>query len=207
MRYRLALFDVDSTLTTTEAIDLLASFSEHGAEVASITESAMKGEIDFDTALRKRVSLLSGLDVDVFNRVLSETTYSEGARSLIDSLRSKGVAVGVVSGGFYEIVEPLFEGWGFDFIRANRLEYRGGKLTGKTAGEIINRAAKFQALTDFASQAGVPISETVAIGDGSNDIEMVRGAGLGISYRGKPALRQIANEHVETLMEIERFFI
>ena len=207
MRYRLALFDVDSTLTTTEAIDLLASFSEYGPEVASITESAMKGEIDFDTALRKRVSLLSGLDVDVFNRVLSATTYSEGARSLIDSLRSKGVAVGVVSGGFYEIVEPLFEGWGFDFIRANRLEYRGGKLTGKTAGEIINHAAKFQALTDFASQAGVPISETVAIGDGSNDIEMVRGAGLGISYRGKPALRQIANEHVETLMEIERFFI
>ena len=203
MKYKLALFDVDSTLTTTEAIDLLASHSEHGEKVAAITERAMQGEIGFDEALIERVGLLAGLEVTIFNDVLQRTLFSSGAKQLVQTLQERGMKVGAVSGGFIEIVAPLFHDWNFDFLRANRLEYRAGKLTGKIAGDIINRSAKAQALEEFAAQFAIPINQTIAIGDGSNDIEMIELAALGISYRGKPALKERADLHVETMAEIE----
>ncbi len=151
MKYKLALFDVDSTLTTTEAIDLLASHTEHGEKVAAITESAMQGEIGFDEALIERVGLLAGLEVTIFNDVLQKTLFSAGAKQLVQTLQERGMKVGAVSGGFIEIVAPLFHDWNFDFLRANRLEYRAGKLTGKIAGDIINRSAKAQALRRICS--------------------------------------------------------
>ena len=203
MKYKLALFDVDSTLTTTEAIDLLASHTEHGVKVAAITESAMQGEIGFDEALIERVGLLAGLEVTIFNDVVQKTLFSAGAKQLVQTIQEKGMKVGAVSGGFIEIVAPLLTDWNFDFLRANRLEYRAGKLTGKIAGDIINRSAKAQALEEFAAQFSIPLNQTVAIGDGSNDIEMIELAALGISYRGKLALKERADLHVETMAEID----
>jgi phosphoserine phosphatase len=193
MKYRLALFDVDSTLIEQEVIDLLAKRTPYADRVSDITRRAMAGELDFDSALQERVSLLRDLPESVFDEVLNEISFSPGALELISFLKEQGAVVGAVSGGFLNVLESLFENLPLDYLKANSLEVADGVLTGKTLGPIINRRAKAEALTQFAEFSKVPISETIAIGDGSNDIDMVSLAGLGVSYRGKDILNSAAD--------------
>ena len=193
MKYRLALFDVDSTLIEQEVIDLLAKRTPHAERVSDITRRAMAGELDFDSALQERVSLLRDLPESVFDEVLNEISFSPGALELISFLKEQGAVVGAVSGGFLNVLEGLFKNLPLDYLKANSLEVADGVLTGRTLGPIINRRAKAEALAQFAGFFGVPISETIAIGDGSNDIDMVSFAGLGVSYRGKDILNSAAD--------------
>lgn len=193
MKYQLALFDVDSTLIQQEVIDLLGEYSGQGQQIAEITEQAMRGELDFDQALARRVSLLTGLSASIFQDVLEQITYSPGALELIHSLKTAGCKVGVVSGGFHNVLDHLFSDLDLDFLRANNLEVVEEVLTGKTIGPIINRTAKAAALREFASQHEVELRHTVAVGDGANDLEMIQIAGLGISYKGKPILNAAAD--------------
>ncbi len=197
MKFGLVLFDVDSTLIQQEVIDLLAARTSYGDRVAEITEKAMKGELDFDQALKERVELLSGLPESVFGDVIREITFSPGALALLAGLKERGFRIGVVSGGFHNVIDPLFEEHPLDFIRANTLEISDEKLTGRTIGPVINRLAKAGALQEFASMYDIELSRTIAVGDGSNDIEMIKLAGLGVSYLGKPVLRNVADLCIE----------
>lgn len=193
MKYRLALFDVDSTLIEQEVIDLLAQRTPYGDRVSEITRRAMAGEIDFDSALKERVSLLRDLPESIFDDVISEITFSPGALELITFLKKQGVLVGAVSGGFINILEKLFKRISLDYLSANSLEIQNGLLTGRTLGPIINRRAKAEALSHFAEISGVSMWETIAVGDGSNDVDMITLAGLGVSYRGKEVLNKVAD--------------
>jgi len=193
MKYRLALFDVDSTLIEQEVIDLLAQRTPYGDRVSEITRRAMAGEIDFDSALKERVSLLRDLPESIFDDVISEITFSPGALELITFLKKQGVLVGAVSGGFINILEKLFKRIPLDYLSANSLEIQNGLLTGRTLGPIINRRAKAEALSHFAEISGVSMRETIAVGDGSNDVDMITLAGLGVSYRGKEVLNKVAD--------------
>jgi phosphoserine phosphatase len=193
MKYRLALFDVDSTLIEQEVIDLLAQRTPYGDRVSEITRRAMAGEIDFDSALKERVSLLRDLPESIFDDVISEITFSPGALELITFLKKQGVLVGAVSGGFINILEKLFKRFSLDYLSANSLEIQNGLLTGRTLGPIINRRAKAEALSHFAEISGVSMRETIAVGDGSNDVDMITLAGLGVSYRGKEVLNKVAD--------------
>jgi len=193
MKYRLALFDVDSTLIEQEVIDLLAQRTPYGDRVSEITRRAMAGEIDFDSALKERVSLLRDLPESIFDDVISEITFSSGALELITFLKKQGVLVGAVSGGFINILEKLFKRISLDYLSANSLEIQNGLLTGRTLGPIINRRAKAEALSHFAEISGVSMPETIAVGDGSNDVDMITLAGLGVSYRGKEVLNKVAD--------------
>jgi phosphoserine phosphatase len=193
MKYRLALFDVDSTLIEQEVIDLLAQRNPYGDRVSEITRRAMAGEIDFDSALKERVSLLRDLPESIFDDVISEITFSPGALELITFLKKQGVLVGAVSGGFINILEKLFKRISLDYLSANSLEIQNGLLTGRTLGPIINRRAKAEALSHFAEISGVSMRETIAVGDGSNDVDMITLAGLGVSYRGKEVLNKVAD--------------
>ena len=191
--FQLVLFDVDSTLIEQEVIDLLASKTPHGDLVSKITSRAMAGEIDFDQALRERVSLLKGLPDSIINEVIGEITFSPGALNLIEELQRRSIRVGAVSGGFINVLRPLFSNLDLDFLRANTLEISAGILTGSVEGSIVNRAVKRQSLIEFAHQFGIELSATVAVGDGANDLEMIQTAGLGVSYRGKPILNKAAD--------------
>ena len=202
MKFKAILFDVDSTLTETEGIDLLAQSSPYAREVVEITERAMQGELDFDGALRERVALLRGQSIDVIDRAIEETRISSGAHETIVQLKEQGMKVGIVSGGFREIIDSVFRGWPFDLVVAHRLEINNGSLTGKVLGDIVNREKKASVLRDFADYSGCSLEEMIAVGDGSNDIAMVELAGLGIAYRGKPALRKVADIEIESLKEI-----
>ena len=153
----------------------------------------MAGEIDFDAALQERVSLLEGLPDSVFSSVLDEISFAQGAERLLSSLHQSQYFVGVVSGGFTNVLNTLFAAATLDFMRANTLEVKEGRLTGRTSGPIINREGKAQALRDFALRHGVSLDECVAVGDGSNDLEMIKLAGLGVSYRGKAILNEAAD--------------
>ena len=184
---RLVMMDVDSTLTTTEAIDLLASHAGTGGLVASITERAMRGELDFESSLRERVATLRGLPAGVFGDVLPCMTLSPGARELIAALHEAGVRVGVTSGGFSALVGPLAEELCLDFFNSNLLEVRNGHLTGQVTGTVVDRAQKARDLTQFAQDSGVPLEYAVAVGDGANDLGMLAAAGLSVAYCAKPA--------------------
>jgi phosphoserine phosphatase len=197
MKYRLVLFDVDSTLIEQEVIDLLGARASRGEEVSEITAQAMAGELNFDEALRARVSLLKGLPESVFQDVLSDISFTPGAETLIDELRRSDFRIGVVSGGFLNVLDSLLKDFHFNFVRANSLEVVDGYLTGETIGTIINRRGKAQALKDFAEMSNVQLSECVAVGDGSNDLEMIELAGLGVSYRGKEILNKAADVVIE----------
>ena len=190
---RIVLLDMDSTLIQQEVIDLLAEKAGVGGQVSAITESAMRGELDFSQSLIARVALLEGLTQDALSEVLAELMLTPGARTLIRTLHRLGHKVGVVSGGFINVIEPLLEELNIDFYRANQLEISDGILTGKVIGGVIDRAAKAQALRDFAFSEGVPISQTIAIGDGANDLDMIELAGLGIAFNAKPAVRKAAD--------------
>lgn len=182
----LVLCDVDSTLTTTEAVDLIAEHAGTAAEVAAITERAMRGELDFETSLRQRVATLAGVPTSVLDEVLPRMTLSPGARELITELHDAGLRVGVTSGGFTALVQPLAEELGLDFWNANQLGVRDGMLTGEVIGTVVDRSQKSRDLIRFAAQHDVPLELTVAVGDGANDLAMLATAGLGVAYCAKP---------------------
>ena len=193
---RLIVMDVDSTLVQGEVIELLAEHAGCGAEVARITEAAMAGDIDFEESLRQRVALLEGLPASAVDEVRGGLTLTPGARTLLRTLRRLGFVLAIVSGGFTQITDDLREQLGIDYARANTLEIVDGRLTGRLVGEVIDRAGKARALERFAEQAGVPLSQTVAVGDGANDLDMLGRAGLGIAFNAKPVVRQAADTAV-----------
>jgi phosphoserine phosphatase len=195
---RIVLLDMDSTLIQQEVIDLLADKCGVGKEVAAITESAMRGELDFVASLTTRVKLLAGADADVIQSVKAGITLTPGARTLIRTLHKLGHKVGVVSGGFLDVIEPLLQELKIDFYRANRLEMLDGKLTGNLIGSIIDRSAKAEALREFAASENVNLAQTIAIGDGANDLEMLEIAGLGIAFNAKPAVRAAADSSINS---------
>lgn len=192
----LVVMDVDSTVIQDEVIDLLADEAGTHAQVAEITERAMAGELDFSASLRARVALLEGLPADVIDRVRDRITLTPGARTLCRTLRNLGYRIALVSGGFTEVIAPLAAELGVDHVRANTLEIIDGRLTGKVLGDIIDRAGKRTALEEFALEYGIPMSRTIAIGDGANDVDMLEAAGLGIAFNGKAAARDAADSSV-----------
>jgi phosphoserine phosphatase len=190
---RLIVFDVDSTLIQQEVIEMLAARVGAQDAVAAITEAAMRGELDFAESLHQRVATLAGLPAEVLDEVSEELKLTPGARTTLRTLRRLGYYVGVVSGGFRQVIEPLAHELMLDFVAANQLEIVDGKITGRIIGPIIDRAGKAKALRDFAQQVGVPMAQTVAVGDGANDIDMLAAAGLGVAFNAKPALREVAD--------------
>ncbi|NLE82476.1 MAG: phosphoserine phosphatase SerB [Rhodococcus sp.] len=190
---RLIVFDVDSTLVQGEVIEMLAAKAGVEDEVRAVTEAAMRGEIDFTESLHQRVATLAGLDESVIEEVAENLELTPGARTTIRTLRRLGFHCGVVSGGFRQVIEGLAHELELDFVQANTLEIVDGKLTGRVVGDIVDRPAKATALRKFADQVGVPMEQTVAVGDGANDIDMLTAAGLGIAFNAKPALREIAD--------------
>lgn len=190
---RLIVFDVDSTLIQDEVIELLAAKAGREEEVARITKRAMEGAIDFAASLRERVATLAGLPESVIQEVAAELRLTPGARTTIRTLRRLGYRCGLVSGGFHQVIADLADELGVEYVEANTLEVRDGKLTGNVIGQIVDRAGKAWALRAFARQSGIPLSQTVAVGDGANDIDMLAAAGLGVAFNAKPALREVAD--------------
>jgi phosphoserine phosphatase len=193
---RLVVLDVDSTLIQDEAIDVLAARAGRAAEVAAITERAMRGELEFAAALRDRVALLAGLTQADLDTVRDQLRLTPGARTLVRTLRRLGYHVGVVSGGFSFVTDRFEKELALDFAAANELEVVDGVVTGRVVGDVLDRAGKAAALRSFAAQFGVPLSQTVAVGDGANDIDMLEAAGLGIAFNAKSALREAADASV-----------
>ncbi len=189
---RLVVLDMDSTFIEQEVIDLLAFHAGVGAEVAAITNKSMSGDLDFSSSLAERVSLLKGLPVEIFDQVRREITLSRGAQKLVDLLHEGGHKVAVVSGGFENIIRPILQKVGVDFLRANHLESANGVLTGKTIGAIVNRQAKADFLREIASILEIPLSQTVAVGDGANDLGMMEIAGMSIAFNAKPIVQEAA---------------
>lgn len=193
---KLVVLDVDSTLIQQEVIELLAAHAGVEDQVRDITEQAMRGELDFSESLRARVSLLKGLPASVINDVRSQILLTPGARTLVETLKKLGHSVAVVSGGFTEVIEPILQELGIIHYRANTLGVSDGTLTGLVEGPIIDRAAKAQALRDFAELESVNLEQTIAIGDGANDLDMIAIAGMGIAFNAKPAVRAAADSSV-----------
>ncbi|WP_456873513.1 phosphoserine phosphatase SerB [Geodermatophilus sp. SYSU D00710] len=190
---RLIVLDVDSTLVRGEVIDELAARAGRAAEVARITAAAMNGELDFAESLRARVATLAGLPVEVLDEVREHLELTPGARTLIRTLQRLGFRCGIVSGGFTQVTDPLAESLGLDFAAANTLEVADGRLTGGLVGEIVDRPGKARALARFAAEHGIPLEQTVAVGDGANDLDMLNAAGLGIAFNAKPVVREQAH--------------
>jgi len=190
---RLVQLDVDSTFIQQEAIELLAAKAGVLDQVSAITESAMRGELDFEQSLRTRVGLLKGLPESAITAVQNEIRLTDGARDLVNTLHAKGHSVALVSGGFINIIKPLIESLSIRHYKANTLEIVGGVLTGELVEPIIDRAAKGTALLEFAKACGVEIENTVAIGDGANDLDMMALAGLSIAFNAKPIVVQAAD--------------
>jgi phosphoserine phosphatase len=189
----LIVLDVDSTLLQDEVIDLLAARTPHGPAVADITMAAMAGEIDFAEALGRRVALLDGLPVTVIAEVAAALRLAPGARTLLRTLQRLGYETAAVSGGFVEVIGDIIKGLGVDHLAANSLEVVDGRLTGRLRGPMIDRAAKAAALVRFADEAGVPLSQTIAVGDGANDLDMLATAGLGIAFNAPSPVRDAAD--------------
>ena len=193
---KLVVMDVDSTLIQQEVIELLGAKAGKAAEITAITDSAMRGELDFAESLRARVALLAGLPDSVLTQVQNEITLTPGARTLIRTLHKLGHHVALVSGGFEPVIAPLMTELGIEHMRANNLEIIDGKLTGNLIGPIIDRAGKAQALREFASQHAIELEQTIAIGDGANDLDMITLAGMGIAFNAKPAVKAAADSSV-----------
>jgi len=191
------VFDVDSTLIEDEVIELLADVAGKRAEVAEVTERAMRGELDFAQSLRERVAVLAGLPESVFADVYERITPTTGVQELIDAVHAGGGLVAAVSGGFTQVLTPLAAKLGLDFARANDLEVVDGKLTGKVSGRIVDRAVKAESLVEWAAEAGVGLKHTVAVGDGANDLDMLAVAGLGVAFNAKPIVREKADLVIE----------
>jgi phosphoserine phosphatase len=193
---RLIVMDVDSTLIQDEVIELLADARGCLAEVAAITARAMAGELDFEASLRERVALLAGMSVGTLDEVGGRIRLTPGARTFVRTLRRLGYTVAIVSGGFDHIVQRLADDLGIEHAVANTLEVRDGVLTGRLLGEIVDRAGKAAVLRRIAAAEHVALEQTVAIGDGANDLDMLATAGLGIAFNAKPVVRQQADTAV-----------
>jgi phosphoserine phosphatase len=193
---RLIVMDVDSTLIQDEVIDLLAERAGCAAEVAKVTEAAMRGELDFAASLRERTALLAGLDAVVLDEVRASLRLTPGARTLVRTLKRLGYKCGIVSGGFTAVIQPLADELGIDYVAANILEVADGRLTGRVLEPIVDRDGKTAMLHRFAQAAGVPLSQTVAVGDGANDLGMIGAAGLGVAFNAKPVVRDAADAAV-----------
>ena len=190
---RLVQLDVDSTFIQQEAIELLAAKAGVLEQVAVITASAMRGELDFEESLRARVGLLKGLSESVITEVQKEISLTDGAAELVATLHEKGHSVALVSGGFIDIIQPLIDSLSIRYYKANKLEIVAGVLTGGLIGPVIDRAAKADALREFAAASDVALENTVAIGDGANDLDMMAAAGLSIAFNAKPVVVEAAD--------------
>ena len=190
---RLIVLDVDSTLIQSEVIDCLAAKAGREAEVAAVTVAAMAGDLDFGQSLRDRVSLLEGLPAAALDEVYDQLLLTPGARTLVRTLKAMGFRCGIVSGGFTQITDRLVTLLDLDFSAANTLEIVSGKLTGRLRGELLDRRGKAEALRRFAAEFDIPLSQTVAVGDGANDIDMLAAAGLGVAFNAKPVVREQAH--------------
>jgi phosphoserine phosphatase len=193
----LVVFDVDSTLIQDEVIELLAEVAGKRAEVAEVTERAMRGELDFSQSLIQRVQALTDLPDSVFADVYQRITPTVGVQETIDAIHAAGGLVGAVSGGFTQVLTPLAAKLGLDFARANDLEVIDGKLTGKVIGRIVDKTVKAESLREWAELSGISISLTIAVGDGANDLEMMATAGLGVAFNAKPIVRAQADVVIE----------
>ena len=191
------VLDVDSTLIQDEVIELIADHAGTREEVAAVTESAMRGELDFVESLHARVATLAGVSVDVLDEVRAAVRLTPGARSLVGGLTEAGHVVGVVSGGFTDVVGPLAEHLGIPHARANELEVVDGRLTGAVLGEVVSPETKADFLTRLAAASGVEMSRTVAVGDGANDLRMMAAAQLGVAFCAKPRVREQADVAVD----------
>jgi phosphoserine phosphatase len=197
-RRRLLVADMDSTMITVECIDELADYAGLKAEVAAVTERAMRGELRFEDALAERVALLAGLDEAVIDRCRAERVrLTPGARALVRTMRRDGALTILVSGGFTRFADPVAADIGFDLVVANRLETEGGKLTGRVEPPVVGAEAKRRALLDSAAERGLEAGDSMAVGDGANDVPMLESAGLGIAYRAKPAAVAAAGARIE----------
>lgn len=202
---RLVVMDVDSTLIRGEIVQALGELAGHAAEIAQITDQAMRGELDYAVSLRARVGLLAGLDAGVLDDVSKQVELMPGAATLIRTLKRLDHKVAIVSGGFTQITDVLAAELAIDYAAANTLEVADGRLTGRLTGSIIDRAGKAAALRRFAAAAGVPLSQTVAIGDGANDLDMIAAAGLGVAFNARAVVRQAADTsvsvpHLDTIL-------
>ena len=188
----LLVMDVDSTLVQEEVIDLLGDEAGVGQQVADITERAMRGELDFRQALEERVATLEGLPESIFDKVYARIHFNKNAKELVAELHARGYKVGLVSGGFHETVDRLAAEAGIDYVKANHLEVVDGVLTGKTYGDIVTKEIKVQKLRDWTAENELVLSQTIAMGDGANDLPMIHEAGIGIAFCAKPIVRQQA---------------
>ncbi|HFI0403820.1 TPA: phosphoserine phosphatase SerB [Streptococcus suis] len=203
----LLVMDVDSTLILEEVIDLLGEEAGVGEHVAAITERAMRGELDFEEALRERVALLKGLPISVFDNIMEKIHLTPGAVELVKELKARGYKIAIVSGGFHETVDRLAAELELDYVRANRLEVVDEKLTGQVLGEIVTKETKKACLEAWAAENGLELSRTIAMGDGANDLPMIQTAGIGVAFCAKPIVReqapfQINEKNLYKLIEI-----
>ncbi|MDU7073674.1 MAG: phosphoserine phosphatase SerB [Streptococcus peroris] len=193
----LCVLDVDGTLIEEEVIDLLGKEADCEEEVALLTAQAMKGELDFESSLRKRVSLLKGLSIEVFDKIYHELHLSKNAEQFIETLQGNQIEVGMVSGGFTTIVEGLAKDLGISLFAANQLEIRDGHLTGNLIGPVISREVKEETLVRWADELEVPIERTIAIGDGANDLKMLKKSGTGIAFCAKEIVKNEIPLHID----------
>jgi phosphoserine phosphatase len=193
---RLVVMDVDSTLIQGEVIEMIAAHAGCEDEVARVTEAAMRGELDFAESLVARVALLEGVEESALDAVYESLTYAKGARTMVRTLKRLGYRFALVSGGFTQIIDRIADELGVDYYAANELEVVDGRLTGRVVGAIVDRAGKAEALRRFAGEARIPVKNTVAIGDGANDLDMLAASGLGIAFNAKPLVRDQAQTSV-----------
>ena len=196
---RLVCFDMDSTLIQAEVIDELAKLAGVGDRVAAITESAMRGELDFKESFRRRMTLLEGLEESVLAGVAEHLPITQGAERLITNLKRLGYKVAILSGGFTYFAEHLQRRFGVDYVYANRLEFRGGRLTGGVQGEIVDGRRKAELLREIAAREGIRLEQVIAVGDGANDLPMLSIAGLGIAFQAKSLVKEQARHSIATV--------
>ena len=194
----LLVMDVDGTLVLQEGIDLLAQEAGVGQKVAEITAQAMNGELDFKASLQARVALLKGLEASIFPKIVEQMDVTPGAKTLITELHQRGYKVGLVSGGFHEVIDPIAKSLGIDLVRANRLQTFDGRLTGEVLREIVTPERKKDSLLTWARENHIPRSQTIAMGDGANDLPMIETAGVGIAFMAKPIVAERAPYRIET---------
>ncbi len=195
---KLLVADMDSTMIGQECIDELADYAGMKSEIAAVTDAAMRGEIDFEQALHQRVAALNGLGLGCIERCREERIRANpGARTLVQTMRARGAGTLLVTGGFHDFADPTAAELGFTEVRANYLDSMHGHLTGRVTGAIVDAAAKCEALIELRNQLGLAPSDVLAVGDGANDAPMIAEAGLGVAYRGKPKLREVADACID----------